>query len=58
MYIKNILESKKYKIIGEIKSANDKVLCKDENGYKFLVTPMGIIRRNEPEMGFPPSDGI
>ncbi len=46
-YIKNILESKKYKIIGEIKSANDKVLCKDENGYKFLVTPMGIIRRND-----------
>lgn len=46
-YIKNILKSRKYNIIGEIKSANDKVLCENEDGYKILVTPMGIIRRND-----------
>lgn len=46
-YIKNILETKGYTIIGEIKSANDKVLCLNEDGYKVMACPIGIIKRND-----------
>ena len=46
-FLKSVLESKEYQILGEIKTSNDKVLCKTKEGYLVLAIPQGIIRRND-----------
>ena len=46
-FLKTVLENKEYEVIGEIKSSNDKVLCKTKEGYLVLPIPQGIIRRND-----------
>lgn len=51
-YLKTVLENKKLTVVGEIKTSNDKVLCKTQEGYSVLVIPSGIIRRNDNPLVF------
>lgn len=46
-YLKTVLENIGLIIIGEIKTSNDKVLCKTQDGYLVYAIPSGIIRRND-----------
>ncbi len=45
--IRNALENKKLKIIGEIKTSNDKILCETTDNYYVMALPSSIIRRND-----------
>lgn len=45
--IVDVLRAKNYEPIGEIKNISTKVLCKTIEGYLVLVSPSGILRRND-----------
>lgn len=51
-YLQQILKNAGLKVIGEIKTSNDKVLCETEEGYYVLAIPFGIIRRNDKPIVF------
>ena len=42
--IRNALENKKLKIIGEIKTSNDKILCETTDNYYVMALPSSITR--------------
>lgn len=46
-YLKNLLINENLEILGEIKTSNDKVLCKTVDNYYVLVIPIGIISRGD-----------
>lgn len=51
-FLAKILKDKGLTILGEVKTSNNKVLCKTQEGYLVFAVPLGIIRRNDTPLVF------